>query len=98
MKPPQSRAGEISPLQISRAWAALYQLRAMDRMLKARATAPISLTQAGAFQAAKSRPTRRTVRMDMLTGPPSTKSVGREVSGIRKEKSVMVPDFLSLFP
>ena len=42
---------------------------------------PISLTQAGAFQAAKNRPIKRMVMMIIPTGPPETKRVKRSVRG-----------------
>ena len=78
LRPPQRRAGEMAPLHISTAVAALYQLMAIIKRLNARPAAPISLTQAGAFHAANSRATSRAVRMDIPTGPPCMKSCGIE--------------------
>jgi len=85
----------MSPLHISTAEAALYQLQATERMLKTSAAVPISLTQAGAFHAANKRHTSRTVRMDILIGPPSTNNVGREVRGIREERSIIILEGLN---
>lgn len=95
LRPIQSSAGEILPLQASTAEAALYQLKATKRMLKTSEAAPISLTQAGAFHAAKSIQTNKTVRTDMPMGPPSTNNVGREVRGIREERSIIILEGLN---
>ena len=95
LRPIQSNAGEILPLQASTAEAALYQLKATARMLKTSAAEPISFTQAGAFHAANKRHTSRMVRMDILIGPPSTNNVGKEVRDIREERKIIILEGLN---
>ena len=73
LTPPQMTFWEISACDWMNS-AADLKPRIVPRNPKASARRPISLIQAGAFQAAKNRATSMSVMMDMNTYPPSTKS------------------------
>ena len=74
LTPPHITLGDTSsgtPCMKSAIW---IKPTKVHKAPKANAASPISLTQAGAFQAAKKRPINNKVMTAIPKGPPETKS------------------------